>query len=123
MRRQTVVITAAVPSIATEMLSRDFDVIVHPHEGKRTEDELIELLADADGAITQRTDPVTRRVLESNPNLRVVGNFAMGLDNIDLPAARDLNIAVANTPGVQTDATEMARLVATSVRAILLRGI
>lgn len=129
MRKHIVVITAEVPSIATEILSRENEVIVHPIEGKRSEEDLLTLLAEADGAITMLTDPVTRRVLESNPNLRVVGNFAVGVDNIDLQAAGELNVTVTNTPGVLTEATAdltMALILAVTRRVVegdrLMRG-
>lgn len=103
--KHTVVLTAAMPDIATSLLSRECDVLTHISDEPRTEDELIDILPDADGAITILTDPVTRRVLESNPNLRIVANCAVGTDNIDLQAAKELGIAITNTPGVLTDAT------------------
>ena len=63
------------------------------------------MAAEADGLITLNHDPVTRRVLESNPNLRIVANYAVGVDNIDLKTASELGIVVTNTPGVLTEAT------------------
>jgi len=80
-------------------------VIEHPTEHDRTEEDMITILAEADAAITLLQDPVTRRVLESNPNLRIVSNFAVGYNNIDVDAARELGIMVTNTPGVLTEAT------------------
>lgn len=103
--KHTVVLTAAMPDIATAILSRECDVLTHISDDPRTEEDLIDILSDADGAITILTDPVTRRVLSSNPNLRIVANCAVGTDNIDLAAAGELGIAVSNTPGVLTDAT------------------
>jgi glyoxylate reductase len=103
--KYTVVLTAEYPPIAREILAGEFDVIEHPTEHQRSEDELIAILSEADGAITLLSDPLTRRVLGSNPNLRVVANYAVGYNNIDLDAARELEIVVTNTPGVLTDAT------------------
>jgi len=103
--KYTVVLTAAFPNIAREILAGEFDVIEHPTEHNRTEDDVITILADADAAITLLQDPITRRVLESNPNLRIVSNFAVGYNNIDIDAARELGIVVTNTPGVLTEAT------------------
>ena len=80
-------------------------MIEHPTEHDRTEEDMITILAEADAAITLLQDPVTRRVLESNPNLRIVSNFAVGYNNIDVDAARELGIMVTNTPGVLTEAT------------------
>src|SRR5688572_16391373 len=103
--RYTVVLTADFPDVARNILAPHFDVIEHPTEHGRSEDDLIMLLADADGAITLLQDPITRRVLEANPNLRIVSNHAVGYNNIDIDAAGELGIAVTNTPGVLTEAT------------------
>ena len=103
--KYTVVLTAAFPAIARDLLAPHFDVIEHPTEHGRTEDDVITLLAEADAAITLLSDPITRRVLEANPNLRIVSNHAVGYNNIDVEAARELGIVVTNTPGVLTEAT------------------
>jgi glyoxylate reductase len=66
---------------------------------------MMAILSEADAAITLLSDPVTRRVLESNPNLRIVANFAVGTNNVDVEAARELGVIVTNTPGVLTEAT------------------
>ncbi|HJQ37774.1 MAG TPA: D-glycerate dehydrogenase [Thermoanaerobaculia bacterium] len=119
--KYTVVLTAAFPAVAREILAGEFDVIEHPTEHGRTEEDMIMILAEADAAITLLQDPVTRRVLASNPNLRIVSNFAVGYNNIDVDAARELGIAVTNTPGVLTEATAdltMALLLAVTRRIV-----
>lgn len=103
--RYTVVLTAEFPRIARDLLAPHCDVIEHPTEHGRTEDDVITILADADAAITLLQDPITRRVLESNPNLRIVSNLAVGYNNVDVEAARELGVTVTNTPGVLTEAT------------------
>jgi glyoxylate reductase len=119
--KHTVVLTAAFPPIARQILAGEFDVIEHPTEHGRTEEEMATILAEADGAVTLLSDPITRRVLESNPNLRIVANFAVGYNNIDIAAARDLGVIVTNTPGVLTEATAdltMALILAVTRRVI-----
>ncbi len=103
--KYTVVLTAAYPPIAREILAGEFEVIEHPTEHNRTEADVMTILSEADGAITLLSDPLTRRVLASNPNLRIVANHAVGYNNIDIDAARELGITVTNTPGVLTEAT------------------
>src|SRR5688500_14368754 len=103
--KHTVVLTAAFPRVAREILAAAFDVIEHPTEHGRTEDDMITILSEADGAVTLLSDPITRRVLAANPNLRIVANFAVGYNNIDIGAARELGVVVTNTPGVLTEAT------------------
>jgi glyoxylate reductase len=111
--RYTVVLTGDLPPIATSLLSPQCDVITQPTELDRSEEDLATLLAEADAAIVLPSDRVTRRVLEANPNLRIVANLGAGRDNIELDAARELGVLVTNTP---EDAPEaMARIAATNI--------
>src|SRR5436190_21566499 len=119
--KYTVVLTAEYPSIAREILAGEFDVVEHPTEHERSEDDVITILAEADAAITLLSDPLTRRVLASNPNLRMIANYAVGYNNVDVDAARELGIVVTNTPGVLTEATAdltMALILAVTRRVI-----
>jgi glyoxylate reductase len=119
--RYTVVLTADFPAVATELLAPHFDVVAHPTEHGRSEDDVITILGDADAAIVLLQDPITRRVLEANPNLRCVSNFAVGYNNIDVDAARELGVTVTNTPGVLTEATAdltMALILAVTRRIV-----
>src|SRR5437870_13588397 len=100
-----VVLTAQYPTIARQILSGLTEIVEHPTEQERSEEEMMAILSEADAAITLLSDPVTRRVLESNPNLRIVANFAVGTNNVDVDAARELGVIVTNTPGVLTEAT------------------
>ena len=59
----------------------------------------------ADGIVTQLTDVVDGAFMDRCPRLRVISQCAVGVDNIDLAAARSRGIAVMNTPGVLTQAT------------------
>ncbi len=119
--KYTVVLTAAYPPVAREILAGEFDVIEHPTEHERSEDDVITLLSEADAAMTLLSDPLTRRVLGSNPDLRVIANFAVGYNNIDVAAARELGITITHTPGVLTEATAdltMALILAVARRLI-----
>ncbi|MEM7273997.1 MAG: C-terminal binding protein [Actinomycetota bacterium] len=80
-----------------------FDVIEGPC---RTEEELIDLLRDADGAEVGVLPLTSRRVLEACPKLKVVSRMGVGVDSIDLEAATELGILACNVPGV--NAAEVA---------------
>jgi glyoxylate reductase len=68
--------------------------------------ELVEQLGGADGVVTTPAVPVDDAFLDAaGPQLRIVANYAVGLDNIDLEATRARGIVVSNTPGVLTNAT------------------
>ncbi|MGZ4778389.1 MAG: 2-hydroxyacid dehydrogenase [Thermoanaerobaculia bacterium] len=119
--RPVVVLTAEYAPIAREILEPHFDIVEHPTEHGRSEDDMITILSEADGAITLLTDPLTRRVLASNPHLRIVANHAVGYNNVDIAAARELGIMITNTPGVLTEATAdltMALILAVTRRIV-----
>jgi len=67
--------------------------------------ELATRLAGYHGVVCQLTDRMDESVLEANPQLEVIANVAVGVDNIDLQAARRLGITVTNTPDVLTETT------------------
>ena len=68
----------------------------------RTEDELISLLSDADGAQVSTLPATSRHVLESCPKLKVLSRMGVGVDSIDLDAATELGILACNVPGSNT---------------------
>ena len=59
----------------------------------------------ADVLLSLLTEPIDREVMEANPSLRGIAQFAVGYDNIDVETATELGIPVSNTPGVLTDTT------------------
>ena len=68
--------------------------------GPLDEDQMMDLVGDADGIICG-DDAITRRVMEKGlPGLKVVSKYGIGVDRIDLEAARELGIPVTYTPGV-----------------------
>jgi len=68
----------------------------------RSEDDMIDLLHDADGAQVGVMPLTSRRVLEACPKLKVVSRMGVGVDSIDLDAATELGILACNVPGVNT---------------------
>ncbi len=66
---------------------------------------LLAKLADIEGLVSLLTDKIDGDLLDKAPRLKVISNFAVGFNNIDVPACTQRGIAVGNTPGVLTDAT------------------
>ena len=64
----------------------------------KTEEDVLENCADAD-AILAEYAPLNKRVLSQLKHLKIISNTATGVDNIDVQAAKELGIAVANVPG------------------------
>ncbi len=71
----------------------------------RPQSEFYEALSRVDAAICLLSDPITAEHLARCPRLRVLANYAVGFNNIDIAAATQAGIAVSNTPHVLTDAT------------------
>lgn len=82
-----------------------FDVFINPEDRVLSRDELIEKAKGAEAIVTLLTDKVDGAVMdEIGRDLKLIANFAVGYDNIDLEAAEHRNIFVTNTPEVMTQA-------------------
>src|SRR5439155_23553536 len=64
---------------------------------------LLREVTQVDGLLSLLTDRIDGEVMDAAPRLRVVSNFAVGFDNIDIPAATQRRIVVTNTPEVLTE--------------------
>jgi D-3-phosphoglycerate dehydrogenase / 2-oxoglutarate reductase len=86
-----------------------------------TEDEVIEVAKDADGIINQYA-PITRRVIESLKRCKVIARYGVGVDNIDIKAATEHKIIVANVPDYCIDevSTHTMALILACARGITL---
>jgi D-3-phosphoglycerate dehydrogenase len=67
-----------------------------------TEEELVKAIPEYDGLIVRSATKVTREVIAAGENLKAIGRAGIGLDNIDLEAARERGIKILNTPGATT---------------------
>jgi glyoxylate reductase len=116
---RVVVSTRRLPEPSLSTLAPDFEVRVLGYAP--TELELAAEVTQAEALITLVSDPVTERVIRAAPLLKVIANYAVGVDNIDRAAAAERGIAVTHTPGVLTEATAdltMALLLALTRRII-----
>jgi glyoxylate reductase len=100
-----ILVTKPVFSEAIERLKAQAAVDLNTDERTLTKPELIQRLNGVQGAVTLATDTIDTEVLEAVPDLRIVSNVAVGLNNIDIAAATRLGILVTNTPGVVTETT------------------
>jgi glyoxylate reductase len=83
----------------------EIELEIWPHELPPNPDELAGLLQGATGALTLVSDRIDGAVLDAEPQLKVVSNYAVGYDNVDIPAATAHRVMVCNTPGVLTETT------------------
>jgi len=98
-------VTRTLPGRALERLAAEHDVDVWPGDLPPSPEELRARARDCEGLLCLLTDRVDAALLEAAPRLRVVANYAVGADNIDLDAARGHGVPVGVTPDVLTDAT------------------
>lgn len=117
--RPLVVVTRDIPQVGLDILAPVCDLRVWPQEMPPTPDELAGLLNGAEAALTLLDDRIDGDVLDAHPELRIVSNFAVGYDNINVADATARGVAVCNTPGVLTETTAefaFALLMATARR-------
>ncbi len=103
--RPIVAVTREIPRAGLDLLATVGELRIWPEEMPPTPDELDRFLEGATGALTLLDDRVTGEVLDRHPSLRVIANYAVGYDNIDVDAATARGVAVCNTPGVLTETT------------------
>jgi hypothetical protein len=65
--------------------------------------ELLRGVRTAEGLISMLSDPIDREIIGAAPNLRIISNYAVGVNNIDLAAAAERKIIVTNTPRRRED--------------------
>jgi D-3-phosphoglycerate dehydrogenase len=93
------------PSPLDALRDAGYEVILNPHGRKLTEDEVVNLVLEAKPVgMIAGVEPLTARVLEQAKDLKVISRCGIGLDNVDLNAARSKGIAVLNTPDAPTEA-------------------
>jgi glyoxylate reductase len=83
------------------------EIAQRPEDAPWTHDELVAAAPGFDGILCLLSDRIDRTILQAGAGgqLRVIGNAAVGYDNIDVASAADLGIAVCNTPGVLDETT------------------
>lgn len=82
-----------------DLRARGFQTFHAPWTRRRSEDELIELAHDVDGAVIAG-EPFTARVLDACPRLKVLARAGVGYDSIDVDAATERGVVVCNVPAV-----------------------
>lgn len=105
MSRPRVYVTRKLPQVALDMIAAECDMEVNPHDRVLTREELEEAVKGIDGLLCLLTDKIDGDLLDLNPNLKVIANYAVGFNNIDVDACTKRGIPVSNTPGVLTDTT------------------
>ena len=105
MSRPKVFVTRKIPDNGLEKIKAHCDAEVWSEPLPPPREVLLEKVAQCDGLLSLLTERVDAELMDAAPRLRVVSNYAVGFNNIDVAAATQRGIAVGNTPDVLTDAT------------------
>jgi lactate dehydrogenase-like 2-hydroxyacid dehydrogenase len=106
MTRPIVTVTRRLPAIVEGELREFFDLRLNEDDLPLGRAELRRALESSDALLCTVTDPLDRAALGGAPiRARILANFGVGFNHIDLAAARELGLVVTNTPGVLTEAT------------------
>ncbi len=105
-KRPLVIVTRKLPDVIETRMMELFDTRLNDDDHPMSRDELVEAVKTADILVPTLTDRIDKGILaQAGENLRLIANFATGVDHIDLAAARERGITVTNTPGVLTEDT------------------
>jgi glyoxylate reductase len=101
-----VFVTREIPAAGLDRIRGQCQADVWSQPLPPSRDELLRRVAGCDGLLTLLTEQIDRQLMEAaGPQLKVISNFAVGFNNIDVDEATRRGIRVGNTPGVLTDAT------------------
>ena len=104
--KTTVFVTRKLPDAVEDRLRRDYDARLNPDDTLYSRDEIIERSRGAQAILPCHTEHFTAEVLQRLPaDVRIIANFSVGYDHVDVNAARSKGIVVTNTPDVLSDAT------------------
>jgi glyoxylate reductase len=100
-----VFVTRRLPAAGLDPILAQTDAEVWPGELPPSYETLRDKVSACNGLVALLTDRIDAALLDAAPRLEVVSNYAVGFNNIDVPAATARGVCVGNTPGVLTDAT------------------
>jgi lactate dehydrogenase-like 2-hydroxyacid dehydrogenase len=104
--KPVVLVTRKLPDAVENRLRRDYDPILNPEDALYSSDEIIERAKGADAILPCHTEKFTAEVIARLPeSVRVIANFSVGYDHVDIDAAKARGLIVTNTPDVLSDAT------------------
>jgi lactate dehydrogenase-like 2-hydroxyacid dehydrogenase len=105
-QKPTILVTRKLPAAVEARLQRDYDARLNPDDRLFTRDELVERARGAQAILPCHTEHLRADVIERLPaEVRIIANFSVGYDHVDVEAARSKGIVVTNTPDVLSDAT------------------
>ncbi len=100
-----VLLTRRLPSAGMSILREHFNLELNPNDEVMPHDVIRKRIIDKDGLASLLTDRIDASIIENAPKLKIIANYAVGYNNIDVAAATARRIPVTNTPDVLTETT------------------
>lgn len=120
--KPAIFVTRKLPPAAMALLEENFQMECNPHNRVLSREELLSAVAGKEGILSLLTDTMDGEIMDAaGKNLKMIANYAVGFNNIDVSAATKRKISVSNTPGVLTDTTAdlaMALILAVARRIV-----
>jgi glyoxylate reductase len=116
-----ILVTSMLPQEVLGVLEKEHDIEAHGEIRPMERQNLLQSIDKKEGLLCTITDRIDNKLLDRGAKLRMIANFGVGFDNIDVEAATARGIAVSNTPDVLTDATAdlaFALILATARRVV-----
>lgn len=105
MAKLKVLVTRRWPEEVERALAEEFDIVLNESDQPLSQSELAAAMAEFDVLCPTVSDRIDADVIAGGDRVKLIANYGVGFDHIDLNAAKAKGIAVTNTPGVLTDAT------------------
>src|ERR1700681_4497548 len=104
--KPVVLVTRKLPAAVEDRLRRDYEPRLNPDDRLYSKDELIEHAGGVQAILPCHTEHLSADVIERLPaEVKIIANFSVGFDHVDIEAARKKGVVVTNTPDVLSDAT------------------
>ncbi len=104
-QRPKIYVTRKIPEKGLKLIMEHFDAEVWDGYAPPAQQVILEKCKEKDGLVTLLSDKIDSEVFDSAPNLKIVSQMAVGVDNIDISQATSRGIYVTNTPDVLTETT------------------
>lgn len=105
MSKPKVFVTQNIPQAGLDLLMKECEVFVNTEDRVLSKGEIMERLKGMDGMLCLLTDEIDGEIMDAEPNLKVISNYAVGFNNINVDEATKRGIPITNTPGVLTETT------------------
>ena len=118
-----VFVTRIIPDVGLNILRENCDTEINQEDRVLKKEEIIKGIKEKDGLLCLLTDTIDEEIMSVSKNLKIISNYAVGYNNIDVSASTKRKIMVTNTPGVLTETTaDLAWALIMSVSRRIVEG-